>query len=106
MKKIEQINEFDQLIKDKNSFFFMKHSLTCPISAAAYDEYKKFDHEADADVYYLAVQESRELSNHIAQTFGIRHESPQAIYFKNGEPVWNASHNKIKANSLKDQVKN
>lgn len=104
MKKIEQINEFDQLIRNQDTFFFMKHSLTCPISAGAYEEYKKFADQTDEDVYYLAVQESRELSNHIAQTFGIRHESPQAFYFKNGEPVWNASHNKIKASSLMDQV--
>ena len=104
MKQIKNISEFDQLSAENTSFFFMKHSLTCPISAAAYEEYKNFADSENVETYYLAVQESRELSNHIAQTYGIRHESPQAFYFKDGKPAWNASHNKIKKRVLKDQL--
>ncbi|WP_421380563.1 bacillithiol system redox-active protein YtxJ [Bacillus salacetis] len=102
LKKIETIEEFNQLLEGKEKFFFLKHSLTCPISGSAFDEYQKFAEETgEEDAYYLAVQESRDLSNHISETFGIKHESPQAFLFKEGKPVWNDSHWNIKSQELK-----
>ncbi|MCP3762457.1 bacillithiol system redox-active protein YtxJ [Domibacillus sp. A3M-37] len=102
MQKIININEFEELIESNEPFFLLKHSTTCPISAAAYDEYQSFmeDPASDKKGVYLAVQEARELSNHIAQVTNIRHESPQVIYFKEGKPDWNESHWKI----TKDQL--
>ncbi|TYR76999.1 bacillithiol system redox-active protein YtxJ [Rossellomorea vietnamensis] len=101
VKKIETIEEFNQLLEEKDKFFFLKHSLTCPISGSAFDEYQKFAKETgEQEAYYLAVQESRDLSNHIAETFAIKHESPQAFLFKNGKPVWNESHWKITSKEL------
>ncbi|MCA1065984.1 bacillithiol system redox-active protein YtxJ [Rossellomorea sp. AcN35-11] len=93
MQKIETVQQFEQLAETHSRFFFMKHSLTCPVSSNAFNEYQAFlsNHEEE-DGYYLAVQESRELSNHIAEKFGIRHESPQAFLFIDGKPGWNASH--------------
>ncbi|MGD7044266.1 bacillithiol system redox-active protein YtxJ [Jeotgalibacillus proteolyticus] len=104
MNKIDSIDEFNELLSTKQSFFLLKHSLTCPISASAYEEYKKFDAHKQADTYYLAVQESKELSAYIADQFGVKHESPQALYFKDKKPVWSASHFKIKEKALKDQL--
>ncbi|RFU66250.1 bacillithiol system redox-active protein YtxJ [Peribacillus glennii] len=103
--KIETKEQFEELA-NKDSFLLIKHSLTCPISGAAFEEYESFleDHGA-VKTAYLAVQEARELSNHVAETYGIKHESPQAILFKNGQPVWNASHWKITADSLSKAVK-
>jgi len=103
MNKITFISEFDQLLADKKPFYFFKHSLTCPISAAAFDEYKKFNEVNEANSYYLAIQESRDLSAHVAQALGVKHESPQAFYIKDGEATWNASHGKITIDSLKEQ---
>ncbi|WP_409254372.1 bacillithiol system redox-active protein YtxJ [Bacillus sp. SCS-153A] len=102
LKKIESIEEFNQLLEGKDQFFFLKHSLTCPISGSAFDEYQKFAKETEEqEAYYLAVQESRDLSNHIAETFGIKHESPQAFLFKEGKPVWHDSHWRITSEELK-----
>jgi bacillithiol system protein YtxJ len=102
MKKVETKEEFNQLLESKERFFFLKHSLTCPISGSAFEEYQKFVNETDEqDAYYLAVQESRDLSNHIAEAFGIKHESPQAFLFKDGKPVWNDSHWNITSKQLK-----
>ncbi|PPA71669.1 bacillithiol system redox-active protein YtxJ [Jeotgalibacillus proteolyticus] len=106
MKKIDQITEFDEAISANKPFFLLKHSLTCPISASAYEEFKRFSENADSDTYYLAVQKARELSAHIAATYGVKHESPQVLYFKDGQPVWNASHYKIKEQALKEQLSN
>lgn len=52
------------------------------------------------DGYYLIVQEERELSNYIEEKTGIKHESPQAFYFVNGEASWHESHDNITVSSL------
>ncbi|WP_163101200.1 bacillithiol system redox-active protein YtxJ [Peribacillus alkalitolerans] len=98
--KIDTEQQLEDLLAG-DSFFLLKHSLTCPVSHAAYEEYVKVaNDEKDIKMAYLAVQEARLLSNHIADTFSIKHESPQAFLFNNGEPVWNASHWKITKKSL------
>lgn len=102
MKKVDSVEKFNQLLDEKEEFFFIKHSLTCPVSSSAFGEFQKFAEEAEVqDAYYLAVQESRDLSNHIAEKFGIKHESPQAFLFKEGQPVWNDSHWNITSKQLK-----
>ncbi len=102
MQKITNIAEFEELVESNEPFFLLKHSTTCPVSAAAYSQYQSFveDPSFDKKGVYLAVQESRELSNHIAQITNIRHESPQVIYFTDGKAQWNESHWKI----TKDQL--
>ncbi|MCA1056872.1 bacillithiol system redox-active protein YtxJ [Rossellomorea aquimaris] len=93
MQKIETVQQFEQLAETKPRFFLMKHSLTCPISSNAFNDYQAFlNNNREEDGFYLAVQESRELSNHIAEKYGIKHESPQAFLFIDGKPGWNASH--------------
>ncbi|MDQ6599957.1 bacillithiol system redox-active protein YtxJ [Bacillus salipaludis] len=103
--KIETQEQFETLLEKEEKFLLLKHSLTCPVSQAAYQEYQKFaDNENSIPAYFLAVQDSRPLSNDIAEKFNIKHESPQAILFTNGEPRWNASHWKITKRSLTDAV--
>lgn len=101
MQKIDQLEQFDELLEKKSPFFLLKHSLTCPISQAAYREYQNFaEGHTEIPSYYLTVQEARPLSNTITEKFQIKHESPQAILFINGLPVWNTSHWKITNHSL------
>ena len=68
-----------------------KHSLTCPISAAAYKEMSDFE----GDISLIVVQQARDVSREVESVTGIRHESPQAIILRNGKAVWNLSHWKI-----------
>jgi bacillithiol system protein YtxJ len=101
LKKIDTLDQFEDLIKQEDKFFLLKHSLTCPISHAAYQEYEKYAcGDQSIPTYYLAVQEARPLSNQVAEKLEIKHESPQAFLIKNGETVWNASHWKITNKSL------
>jgi bacillithiol system protein YtxJ len=101
LKKIDTVEQFDELAAAEKKFYLLKHSLTCPISQAAYQEYQKFaDNNPEVPAYYLAVQDSRPLSNEVAERFNIKHESPQAILFSNGQALWNASHWKITNRSL------
>jgi bacillithiol system protein YtxJ len=84
-----------------------KHSSTCDISAAAWEELLDFLRENTAPVhaYFCVVQDARPVSNEIESRFGIRHESPQAIVLKEGQPVWNASHRRITTQVLHETVR-
>jgi len=42
----------------------------------------------------------RNISNKIADDFGITHQSPQILLIKNGKAVYNESHEGIDANVL------
>ena len=93
MIKLNTIGEFERAISTDQPMFLLKHSATCPISQAAYEEYEKFAGEQnEIAAFYLIVQEARPLSNHIAENYEIKHESPQAILFSGNQPVWNTSH--------------
>jgi bacillithiol system protein YtxJ len=48
----------------------------------------------------VLVVENRKLSNAVANRFGIRHESPQALLIKDGLVVWHASHWSITSEAL------
>jgi bacillithiol system protein YtxJ len=78
-----------------------KHSLTCPISGAAYDQMAAFEGE----VALIEVQRARELSTEIENRLGVAHESPQVIVLRNGQVVWNASHFKITAAAVAAAVR-
>ncbi|SCS29940.1 bacillithiol system redox-active protein YtxJ [Staphylococcus caeli] len=98
--KLSSIDQFEQIIKENNYVFVLKHSETCPTSANAIDQFNKFLYERDMDGYYLIVQQERELSNYIEEKTQIKHESPQAFYFVKGQAIWNASHNDINVSTL------
>ncbi|HZG60848.1 MAG TPA: bacillithiol system redox-active protein YtxJ [Anoxybacillus sp.] len=105
MEKIDSVEQFQEVLEKGKSFLFIKHSLTCPISQSAFEEYKKFAKaHPEIDTYYLYVQEARSLSNYIAETFGVKHESPQALLFENGSVVWHTSHWNITYDTLRKEV--
>lgn len=79
-----------------------KHSLTCPISAGAYQQMARFDGE----VALIEVQVAPQLSKEIEEKFGVPHESPQVIVLNNGQVAWNASHFKITAEAVAEAVRN
>ncbi|TXC90242.1 bacillithiol system redox-active protein YtxJ [Metabacillus litoralis] len=104
-KTISTVEEFEELLTEHDQFLFLKNSLTCPISQAAYEEYQQFANNHDEfPTYHLHVQDSRPLSNHIAENFNIKHESPQALLFKDKTVTWNTSHWKITSDTLSKAI--
>ena len=77
-----------------------KHSTTCPVSAAIYNEMERFDGE----VALVEVQRARALSREIEKRTGIRHESPQVIVLQKGIVIWNASHWRVTARAVTEAV--
>jgi bacillithiol system protein YtxJ len=101
-KRLVSIEDFND-IKENEIFFIFKHSTTCPISDSAYEEWNNFNDDfPNAKYYFLFVQEARELSNHIAEHYDIKHESPQVLLVKNNSVLWHASHWNITYSALQE----
>lgn len=101
---LSEMAELDAAITDSRErpVLLFKHSRTCGISCEALDELRTHIDSAAADVAYriITVQSHRTLSDEVAVRFGIRHESPQAILLRGGQPVWTGSHWRITAGEL------
>ena len=96
IKSKDQLQELDRLSKDKLMVIF-KHSTSCPFSKMAFNRFQKeadFDEEK-ADLFYVNVLDQRDISDAIAEHYGVLHQSPQLIIIKNGDVVHHASHSAI-----------
>lgn len=100
MKQLHSQNDFQQVLETNEQFFLLKHSLTCPISSTAKKAYERFAETTQTPTYILHIQDSRDLSQQIANNHGVRHESPQIIQFKDQEVAWHTSHWDITPDSL------
>lgn len=89
----EQIKD---LLNTQQVFAVFKHSTRCSISSMVKNRLER-DWDSELPVYYLDLLSYRNVSNLIAQLSGVTHESPQLIVFKNGKPVFDASHTAISA---------
>jgi bacillithiol system protein YtxJ len=102
-KRVTDAEELDALIErsGERPLVIFKHSLTCPISSAAYNQMEQYEGE----VALIEVQCARGLSNGIESRFGVAHESPQVIVLRKGQVFWNASHFKITAEAVARAVR-
>lgn len=102
--QLERNQDLDRLLERSkaNPVLIFKHSTQCSISSEVYEEFLRFAEPAGGLICGLVlVIENRELSDTIASRLGVRHESPQAIVVRDGQPAWNASHWSISADSLR-----
>ena len=83
-----------------------KHSATCGTSSIARRQMLQLTEDTDPPVYELVVQTSRALSNHIAALYEITHQSPQVIVLHKGQPVFNTSHGRVKADTIREVAAN
>ncbi len=98
---LHDLDDFDTAIRGSRVLLF-KHSPACPISAAARDEWDAFRGEVpDATTLFVDVIADRPVARGIAERCGVRHESPQAILFDGGRPVWHVSHGAVTRASLR-----
>jgi bacillithiol system protein YtxJ len=92
LTSVEQINTIKEESKSSPVLIF-KHSTTCSISAMALSRMQR--KSVDAKVYFLDLRAYRDVSNLIALTFDVIHESPQVLIIDNGVAVYNRSHSDI-----------
>ncbi|MGE3171778.1 MAG: bacillithiol system redox-active protein YtxJ [Planctomycetota bacterium] len=95
------LDAFSAALQEHVRVLLFKHSPTCPISATARRQWDAFcrQHE-DVPTLFVDVVAARAVARGIAERSAVRHESPQAILFERGAPVWHASHFAITAGAL------
>ena len=97
----------DELIVFSNQkpAVIFKHSTRCSVSRFALKQFEnEFDLEDKVDAYYLDLLEHRDISNEIANRFGVYHQSPQLLLIKEGKSVYDVSHSDIDALELKGKL--
>lgn len=77
-----------------------KHSTRCSISDVAKSRLERNPFPETIAFHYLDLIANRELSNLIAETFQIQHESPQVLLIKNGKCTYHESHMAIDFNDI------
>ena len=119
---VEHLDELHHLIAESESrpVLLFKHSYTCGVSMEALDELVAHMNDPGPHRYQIArhaknrapryamvtVQTHRAVSNAVAQTLGVRHETPQALLIKDGKVVWSASHFRVTAAAVEDAIRN
>lgn len=96
---IGQLEDIKQLSFTQPVVLF-KHSTRCSISTMVKSRLERMYTPSDIRFYYLDLINHRDISNAIAATFEVRHESPQALLIKNGICIFNESHNGIDMEEL------
>lgn len=84
----------------KRTIVIFKHSTRCSISSMVLNRLERSAQPSDIDFYLLDLIAHRDISNKIAQTFHVFHESPQILVIKNGECVYDESHNGIRMDEI------
>ena len=84
--------------------YLLKHSIACPISARGQMEFVGLEGDQDPPLYAVVVQYARDVSTYLADTLGVRHETPQAILISKGEAVDVKNHGSIRLQSLRDAL--
>ncbi len=96
-----------EAIKDeskKQPVLIFKHSVACGTSAMALDRLErnwKEEEMAGIKPYFLDLLSYRPVSNFVAETFDVVHQSPQALIIYDGKCVYNTSHLGISYQEIK-----
>lgn len=106
-KELREESELEEIVRSSETKpqVIFKHSTRCSISSVAKGRLERSKVPPGADFYYLDLISYRNISNKIAQIFGIHHESPQILVIKNGECIYDESHMGINMGDIEEVVK-
>ncbi|MGJ3236529.1 bacillithiol system redox-active protein YtxJ [Marivirga sp.] len=108
-ERLESLDTIDKIIEEskQNPVVIFKHSTSCSISAMALNRLErswKIEEMSEVKAYYLDLISHRDISNAIADKFGVMHQSPQVLLIKNGACVYDDSHMGISYQELKSEM--
>lgn len=110
-KQLTSVNQIQTLIQESKSVanlgvLILKHSTRCSVSLFA-----KKNLESSWNIpsetlptYYLDLIKHRDVSNQLAETFGVMHESPQVMLIANGVCKYSASHAQISVQEIEKYI--
>lgn len=100
MTRLESREAFDSLLRAGTALIY-KHSSACNISSVVRREVESYASlSGSPDTYEVLVIEQRELSDYVAASTAVPHESPQAILLRDGRVQWHGSHFEIELTAL------
>jgi bacillithiol system protein YtxJ len=82
-----------------------KHSTRCSVSMVALGRLGRSEQPGGVDFHLLDLLQFRDLSNKIAETFAVQHQSPQVLLIKDGRCTYNESHFAIDMPVILDKAK-
>ena len=105
LTELSQLDEIKEESKDK-PVMILKHSTRCSVSLMAKNGLdRSWDIEdTELKTYYLDLLKYRPISNEIASTFDIHHQSPQVLIIKDGKCVYTATHSEIDSSEIAKQL--
>jgi bacillithiol system protein YtxJ len=100
-------SQLSEIAEAQGQAIIFKHNTSCPISRSVR---QKLQNEADqlpndTPFYVLDILENKDLSNLVAEKFGVPHESPQLLLVKNGSSIYDESLYQISASAVKEASK-
>ena len=103
---LREESELEEIIRrsESKSQVIFKHSTRCSISSVAKGRLERSRVPPGTDFHYLDLISFRNISNKIAQVFGIHHESPQILIIKNGICTYDESHMGINMGDIEEAV--
>jgi bacillithiol system protein YtxJ len=105
-KQLEEIDKLSYTSQIKGILLF-KHSTRCSISSMALSRLERSLKVSDSlPLYFLDLLNYRSISQHIAERYGIAHQSPQILVIKNGKCIYDASHSGINGQDILDVINN
>jgi bacillithiol system protein YtxJ len=106
LSSLEQLEKAIEESKVKPVAIF-KHSVRCGISHHVKDRIAS-DYDLkpnELSFYYLDLITYRPISNKIAERLNVPHQSPQLILLKDGDVVYDASHQMIDLNHIRNHLR-
>ena len=105
---LTELSQLDEIKEESKNgpVMILKHSTRCSVSLMAKNGLdRSWDIEASKlKTYYLDLLKYRPISNEIATTFDIHHESPQVLIIKNGKCVYTTTHSGIDTREIAKQL--
>ncbi|WP_443944649.1 bacillithiol system redox-active protein YtxJ [Pedobacter sp. AW1-32] len=103
---LTSIEQLDEIKKSSGYSLIFKHSTRCSISMMAKRSFE-FSWDVipdDTKLYFLDLISYRDISNQIAETFQVAHQSPQILLIKDGDCILEASHSDISAEEVAEVI--
>ena len=104
-KDLNSSEELERIIDESQAkpVVIYKHSSRCGTS---FFVRKRLEHDWDfaddeIDIYFLDLVSHRDISDEIAQRFGVRHKSPQILVIFCGKSIYDTSHGGVSVKAIK-----
>jgi bacillithiol system protein YtxJ len=108
LREIDQLEEI-KIQSEKTPVLIFKHSFRCNISRTALDRLERHWNKIEVGSikpYFLDLLSYRQLSDSIARTFKVDHESPQILLIHKGKSILDLSHFEIDYLQIKAAINN